>query len=239
MRLIDTNRQAEWKPIKGFEGLYKVSNNGDILSIKRKLILKPFGKGKYGHALVGLSKNGKTVKRQVHRVVAEAFVANTDNKPEVCHISNEFNENGFLDNSASNLCWGTHLENCAFENTRKRQSENHADVSGKKNPNYGNNWTDEMKRSQTINKGKQVIQWFGNRIIAVYDSIKQAGRATGISWMNIKNVCDKKYKHAGGYEWTYVFKPYDVDKVLDNLDDAYNKRELGDYHRIVREGGVE
>ena len=250
------SRSAEiWKEINGFEG-YKVSNLGRIINSKGKQI-KPFKKGNYGHGMVSLSKNGKSKKFQVHRLVAQAFIKNPYNKPEVCHKNNELDENGFLDNSAENLIWGSHKENCAFENTRKRQSENHADFKGENNPNYGKHLSDLSKDKMMKERGKQVLQWKDGRIVAFYDSLKQAGRKTGMSWQNIKNVCEGKYKYAGGYEWTYAQKPYDVDKVVEQLEKESQNIELiyptdqgYDYEdaigidinktkQIVKSGGIE
>ncbi len=241
--------EEEWKDIQGYEGLYQVSNLGNIKNKKGKL-LKPFRKGKYGHSLVGLSKDNKSTKYQVHRIVAIHFIPNPENKPEVCHKDNTLDKNGFLDNSASNLIWGTHKENCEFENTRKRQSENHADFTGENNPNYGNKYSDKNKEKLMKERGKQVLQWKDGRVIAFYESLRDAERKTGICWVNIRNVCDRQYKHAGGYEWSYVCKPYDVEKVVAELEKLPN-READYYYansndvidredaiEIVKQGGV-
>lgn len=79
--------------------------------------------------------------------------------------------------------------------------------------------SDLSKDKMMKERGKQVLQWKDGRIVAFYDSLKQAGRKTGMSWQNIKNVCEGKYKHAGGYEWTYAQKPYNVDKVVERLEE--------------------
>lgn len=201
-----SRKAVEWRAIKGFEGIYEVSNDGQIYSIRSNKFMKPSSKSKYGHAQVVLRKNGDITRKQIHRIVAETFIKNPDNKPEVCHISNEYDENGFLNNSVENLRWGTHIENCRYENTRLRQSMNHADFRGTRNPHYGKHLTEEQKKNLSVKKGNQVIQWDGERVIGVYDSLKQAGRETGISWTNIRNVCDGLYKNACGYQWSYVYK---------------------------------
>ena len=85
-----------WKDIKGYEGLYKVSNFGNIKSYgyrKKERILKPEITRK-GRCLVKLSKNGTTKKYQVHRVVMETFnpVEDEENKM-VDHIDGSRSNN--------------------------------------------------------------------------------------------------------------------------------------------------
>lgn len=208
----------EWKDIEGFP-TYEVSNTGKVRNKKTGKEISKYHRGKYGHAAISLYDNGKNKKFQVHRLVSMHFIPNPENKPEVCHIDNSFDKDGYLDNSASNLMWGTHLENCAFENTRKRQSENHADVSGANNPHFGIPLPEELKRKMMVDRGKQVLQWEYGRVIAFYESLKDAGRKTGIHWTNIRLACEGEYEQAGGYEWSYVCKPYDVDAVVRELEE--------------------
>ena len=100
----------EWRDIKGYEGAYQVSSYGRIRS-RFKILKKQ--KHKQGYELVGLSKNGITKRYLVHRLVAEAFIKNVDNKPEVNHI-----DGNKLNNDLSNLEWVTRSENTkkAYDN---------------------------------------------------------------------------------------------------------------------------
>ena len=94
-----------WKDIAGFEG-YQVSNFGRVKSFKGKKprILKPQFPNEYLNA--DLSIDGKQKQRYVHVLVAQAFIPNPDNKPEVNHDDgNKFN------NFVGNLYWATHAEN--------------------------------------------------------------------------------------------------------------------------------
>ncbi len=107
-----------WKDIVDYEGSYQVSNLGRIKSLYRKVrhknnslrtlkerILKP-GKTTKGYMQVMLHKDGKGKQSKVHRVVAIAFIKNTESKPQVNHI------NGIkTDNHVDNLEWCTQSEN--------------------------------------------------------------------------------------------------------------------------------
>lgn len=96
-----------WKDIKNYEGDYKISNFGNVLSLKhnKKRILKAcINRG--GYSQVVLTKNKKSKSLEVHRMVAMAFIPNLNDKPCVNHI------NGIkTDNKVENLEWVTYLEN--------------------------------------------------------------------------------------------------------------------------------
>ena len=95
----------QWKSIPGYEGLYEVSNLGRIKSLcagrhrNEKLIRKPVP-DKDGYLTVCLKKNRKTSCFKIHRLVAHAFIPNTNNLPQINHID-ENRQN----NIVSNLEW--------------------------------------------------------------------------------------------------------------------------------------
>lgn len=117
--------EEHWKPVVGYEGLYEVSDQGNVKSIARKAkvsrirngnreeyyqqvkehVLK-FGKRSDGYKDVPLSKDGITSQVCVHRLVAEAFLPNPENKKCVNHIDGDKRNN-----HVSNLEWTTYLEN--------------------------------------------------------------------------------------------------------------------------------
>ncbi len=112
-----------WKSLTGFDGLYEISNYGEIRSLAREFsyydprweritirkhksaIMKQFD-SVGGYKFVSLRKNGEYYQRYVHRLVAQTFIDNPENKPEVNHKDrNKHN------NSVSNLEWVTAKEN--------------------------------------------------------------------------------------------------------------------------------
>lgn len=108
-----------WKDIKGFEGIYQVSNYGRVKSLPRfvnnhsenkkigfhskEKILRP---SKKRYAVVVLSKKGKLYSFCVHRLVAEVFIPNPDNLSQVDHLDGDK-----LNNNVNNLEWVTPKEN--------------------------------------------------------------------------------------------------------------------------------
>lgn len=94
-----------WKAIKGYEGLYQVSNLGKIKNLITNKILKGFY-NKKGYLSVKLYNKNNTKTFYIHRLVALNFINNTENKLQVNHI------NGIKDdNNLSNLEWCTNVEN--------------------------------------------------------------------------------------------------------------------------------
>ncbi len=111
-----------WKSIEGYEGLYEVSNLGNVRSLNWHLtgtirVLKPRQNG-YGYLSVILYKNGKMKKFYVHRLVASAFLPNPQNLPQVNH-----KDENKTNNSIENLEWCSCKDNINFGTGIKRRAE--------------------------------------------------------------------------------------------------------------------
>lgn len=183
--------QEIWKDIKGFEGLYKISSNGEIYSIKRKKKLKPILQ-KTGYYHVSLCKNRKIYQKRVHRIVAENFISNPLKKPHVNHIDMDK-----TNNKVNNLEWVTIKENNQkmFKlkpprtNTKKRKKMQ----------------LENIKKAIKKNK-KKVGQFKDGKLIRIYSSITSAGKELGVDSSHISSCCkgEKHYKTSHGFEWKYM-----------------------------------
>lgn len=173
-----------WKDVKGYEGLYQVSNLGRVKSLIRNKVLSPLNR-QHGYQAVQLHGKGGNARGfksfSIHRIVAEAFVPNPENKPEVNHINEDK-----ADNRAENLEWTTRVENC-----------NH----GTRNRRCGDANTNNPKTSSPV---KQYT--LDGEYIATYPSIHEAMRNTGIAIGCIWSACEGKTKQAHGYKWRYIVK---------------------------------
>lgn len=98
-----------FKDIKGYEGLYQVSNLGNIKSLhcNKEKIMKPTIRSKnYQYYFVGLLKDGKRKYFAIHRLVAMMFIPNPNNYEQVDHL-----DGNKLNNNVENLEWVTSKEN--------------------------------------------------------------------------------------------------------------------------------
>ena len=194
-----------WKTIEGYEG-YQVSNLGRVRSVDRidsnnhplkGVILKPYISNS-GYLLVGLYKQQKRDRKLLHRLVAEAFLPNPDNKPEIDHINTIktdntvfLNEDGSINYEKTNLRWTTRKENINNPLTKTKMRINaRKPLKGK----YG----------KKHHRSKPIIQYNkeGN-FIKEWDCANDVERVLGISNKHIGSVCLGKRKSCGGYIWRY------------------------------------
>ena len=165
-----------WKDIPNYEGLYQVSNLGDIKSLynyRKYSILTP--RLKRGYYTVGLRKNGIRKWHLVHRLVASAFIMNPDNLPQVNH-KNEIK----TDNRAENLEW------CSVS--------------------YNNNYGTRQERVSKSNKlCKPVLKFdLKGNFIKKYHSMSEAARQNGVkSTSSIMECCKGKISQTKGFVYKY------------------------------------
>lgn len=123
--------REEWKDIDGYEGYYQVSNCGRVKSLARKMwngyvwwwspekILKErVSKGKIGYSSVCLRKDGVSKTKNIHRLVATAFVETTD-----CSLYVNHKDENKLNNHYTNLEWVTPSENLNYGENQKRKGD--------------------------------------------------------------------------------------------------------------------
>lgn len=200
-----------WKDIKGYEGLYQVSNLGRVKSLQRehKTSSKYIQKEKIlstnvgirGYTLVSLWKDNKGVQYPLHRLVAKAFIPNPENKPCIDHINTIR-----TDNRIENLRWVSHKENSNNVITLKKSKENcqtmweRGDFDNRNNLHY-----------QKVAK----LDLNGN-VLEIYDSIKEASIKCGVSSGSISAICrgtNPKRHTAGGFKWKHIGGYYKKEKL--------------------------
>ena len=166
-----------WKDVEGYEGKYMVSNHGNIWSHnKQKIMVPSFCKDKY--LKVSLHKGGEQKTKQVHRIVAEAFLENKDNKPQVNHRDGN-KENNRLDN----LEWVTAKENCDHAIKEKL---------------YTSNPLKGLEVAWVKNQIAVMATNIKSGEVKIYKSFKEAAHDIGVTTQNISIHVSGKTKRVKG-----------------------------------------
>ena len=196
-----------WKDIEGYEGIYQVSNLGNVRSLNYKntgetRILKT-RINRCGYICVCLGRKRKDFK--VHRLVAIAFIPNPENKPCVDHI-NAIR----TDNRVENLRWVTHEENMNNPLSREHMSEAFKGEKhpmygrrGKDNPNFGKKHTEEFKQARRGENNPHAKEIYCVELDRKFTTIKQASEEFGLDNSAIVRCCKGKQKTCGSYHWMY------------------------------------
>lgn len=169
-----------WKDIRGFEGLYQISNFGNVKSVARVIsrsttdlpvqerILKPCVRHGYKHIV--LSKNGKFTTGHIHRLVAEAFIPNPNNLPCVNH-----KDENPSNNCVDNLEWCTRAYNNSYNHLRERAA---------------------------IAKRKPILQFdLNGNFIREWAHAREAAETLGLNKRAIYGACTGRLKTSGGFVW--------------------------------------
>lgn len=203
---VELNIEEEWRDIKGYKGVYQISNLGKVRSLDRMSIQNHFLEGKIlkgcdngnGYWYFDLYSEGKRKKKSGHVLVAEAFISNPNNYPCVNHKDEDT-----YNNRVDNLEWCTYKYNCNYGSHNKNLSKS---LKGK------NSGKDNVtsKPVVCVTTGK------------VFDTITDASKYYNIekSRSHISAFCNKRknFNYIGKLEdgtkltWMYY------DEYLENLE---------------------
>ena len=169
-----------WADIKNYEGLYQVSNFGKVKNFKTDKILSL--RNKRGYLLVALSKDKRKKTHQVHRLVAIAFLPNTESKPTVNHLD-ENKSNNFV----GNLEWATWQENANHGTRSERVSKEHKA---------------HADRNKIFYKPIDQFDLSGS-FIKTWESISTAAKEMGVRSASVSRCCRGINKTCSGYLFRY------------------------------------
>lgn len=151
MNSIIQSKKEIWKDVKDYEGLYQVSNYGNVKRIKDNYIFKQ-NKNSRGYRIITFTKNKKEKSVSVHRIVAETFISNPNNLSQINHIDGDK-----MNNKVDNLEWCTQSENMkhAYKTgleIKKGKKVKQYDLEG----NYIKTWNkmNEAEKEMNITHGK-------------------------------------------------------------------------------------
>jgi hypothetical protein len=171
----------QWKNVVGYEGLYLISSHGRVFSVRSNRTIKT-AETRGGYYNVELNLNGKSEKKFVHRLVAEAFIENPHNFP----IVNHKDENP-SNNHVENLEWCTYKYNVNYGDCIEKRVRNTRRRRGADAPN-----------------SKNVYQFdLNGNLVAEYVSCAEAAQKTGFSHKSISKGCTGRLKVYKGYVWSY------------------------------------
>lgn len=175
----------EWRPIQGHE-TYLVNNLGEVFSERSNKKLKP-SKDKHGYLYFVISEDSVRTTMKAHRIVAQAFIENPQNKPTVNH------KNGIRsDNRVENLEWATMKEQLTdartYQNIMAKAAETDYKAMGEKR-NFGR---------------RKTAVYRGDELLGVYDTLRTAAKAHGANYSKASMCANGQRKTAGGLVFCFV-----------------------------------
>ena len=192
---MENKGNETWKDIKGYEGLYQISNYGRVKRVPTEVwnghtyfeykgkVLKVL-KNKNGYNAVCLCKHGKVKRVYIHRLVAEAFIENPSNHSEINH-KDENKENNHIDN----LEWCDRSYNNTYGGRAQKIGE-------------------KLKEKYTYEKNPAARKIYCKTTQEIFSCIKEAAEKYGIHSTSISHALKGDTKSAGKFEgkkleWEY------------------------------------
>jgi len=189
---INSKQEECWRDVVGFEGFYLISDLGNVKNAHTNKPVKGYTNDN-GYCVVGLydRKKHKTVHLRIHRLVAESFLPNPDNKRTVNHRDGDK-----TNNVLTNLEWATHAENIrhAHESGLIKISENQRRAASR-NLSKNRLLADCRKRCVLVDSMGRTID---------FNSIKEAATYVSGSSGAIVLCCQGKKRTHKGYMWRYA-----------------------------------
>ena len=189
--------------VEGYEGLYQVSNLGNVKSLnysktKKEKLLKPAIRN--GYLKVDLCKNKTRKTYSVHRLVAIAFIQNPHNFPCINH-KDENKQN----NVVSNLEWCSYKYNLEYNNGKKRRGKA-ISKSNTNNPKHSKAVAKALTNNPKISKAVGAFK--DGKLVMTFPSTKEAHRQ-GYNSGAVVACCRNCFNRLGnnvykGYEWRYL-----------------------------------
>lgn len=177
---------AQWKEIEGYEGRYLISDEGEVLSLNYRRTnqikkLKPI-KNQSGYCGVMLTKNGTQKLFYVHRLVAQHFIPNPNDYPEVNHKDCDP-----TNNKVANLEWCDRFYNMSYEPTIENKRK-------------GN-----QKRKDKL-KARKILQCdHEQNIVQVWNSTSECAKKTQFTQSGINHALVEKYARTHYYKGFYWY----------------------------------
>ena len=176
-----------WRPVIGYEGSYEVSNTGRVRShnyLNKKItIIRCVSDNGNGYGRITLYKHNVGSRKYIHRLVAEAFIPNPENKTQVDHIDGDPSHNW-----VENLRWCSNRENSNYELTRRNRSEHSFQRGRFGKLNY---------------QAKPILQLLDGVVIKEWECAQMASRELDINYRNISSCAYGRRKTAGGFGWSF------------------------------------
>ena len=207
--------QEIWKPIKGYEGYYEISNLGRVKALERYVKqgngvrhcverIVPHHLNVNGYPAVTLCKEKISREYRVHRLIMEAFVPNPENKPFIDHRDTNklnyivfLNEDGTINYDKTNLRWVTPKENANNPITLNNGREGNYD-----NKEVQKRKLETRKRRNSATAPIEVFQYTKEGVfVNSYYSSHEAQKSTGVYASQIRRVLDDNTQSAGGFMW--------------------------------------